>query len=72
VAFSFLSPGRMEAIVGPLSAETLLAEFLLRWLASYTITLLLAIPIVTFVEQPLLAVLQREMRRLEAGPSKSV
>jgi peptidoglycan/LPS O-acetylase OafA/YrhL len=72
VAFSFLSPGRMEAIVGPLSAETLLSEFLLRWLASYAITLLLAIPIVTFVEQPLLAVLQRGMRRLEAGPAKSV
>jgi peptidoglycan/LPS O-acetylase OafA/YrhL len=72
VAFSFLSPGRMEAIVGPLSAETLLAEFLLRWLASYAITLLLAIPIVTFVEQPLLAVLQRGMRRLEVGPGKSV
>jgi peptidoglycan/LPS O-acetylase OafA/YrhL len=72
VAFSFLSPGRMEAIVGPLSAETLLSEFLLRWLASYAITLLLAIPIVTFVEQPLLAVLQRGMRRLEVGPAKSV
>jgi peptidoglycan/LPS O-acetylase OafA/YrhL len=64
--FSLLSPSRMEALVGPTSVDTQISEFLLRWLSSYAVTLLLSIPIVRFVEQPLLRFAHVQTKKLEA------
>lgn len=75
VNFSVLSPPRMETLLGPWSAETLFAEFLVRLLAGYAITFALSVVIVRFVEQPMLHLLQRESKKFEAmlfGEAKKV
>jgi peptidoglycan/LPS O-acetylase OafA/YrhL len=75
INFSVLSPPRMEALLGPMSADTLCTEFALRLAAGYAITFALSAVIVRFVEQPLLGVLQRESKRFEArvfGEAKKV
>jgi hypothetical protein len=65
VSFYWLSPRRMEGILGPTSIDTQFTEYCLRFSLSYGLTLLSSVPIANWFEQPMLRIFQRHIRKLE-------
>lgn len=71
VNFYLLPPAKLAEIVGGAGNDKLFAQFVVLFLTVYGITFAMSLIIVRFVEQPLSAVLQTQVKKLEAVVCKA-